>query len=156
MTEETKTTLKRSSVIVAFFFAFSLAIAAIHYSTQASAERAIRSAAQTTLAAWAQEPPKLGDRVEFPGAALSFPWVFESPAGKGHVGYVFVAPLTGNAGPMCAVFYFTDISGTRFCGFAGISGAETNPERYGITSRIISAQSRKIDQIARNGEGDGK
>jgi hypothetical protein len=157
MTDDAKRQIQKFAITVLIFFIFAGTLVTLQLFTAKTTERAIAESAGKVLAAWSKAPPTVGDRIRIVKGGLSSVWIFASPAkGKGR-GLVFVTPITGNEGPFTGVFYYTQKTGTVFCGLAGIDGTNTDAARHGITTRILDSRLRQLDLLAaRAAAGDAQ
>ena len=148
MTDDAKRLMQKYAITVLIFFVFAGTLVTIQLITGKNTERKIAESAENVLAAWSKNPPTIGARIRIDSGGLSSVWIFGSPSKGKNKGLVFVTPITGNEGPYTGVFYFTQKTGTVFCGLAGISGANTNAARYGISTRILDSRLKQLDSLA--------
>lgn len=146
MNDQTAQTLKKISYTVLLFFTIFLVLAGVQYLTEPMAEAGIKRSAETLLLQWNNSAPKIGEKIVVNNLGWSFTHVYHIKNSPQDM--VFVVRITGNSGPYTGVFYYTPKNGTVFCGLAGLSRFDTSAEKYGITDRIITNWSRKINILA--------
>ncbi len=61
--------------------------------------------------------------------------------------FLIAIPLHGIYGIYSGLFLYEKTAGSRFCGIMGVSNIDKKTEYYGITTTIIAAHKKKIENI---------
>lgn len=154
MNSEKKRGIRQYSLTVLIVFLLFLILAGLRYLTAPATDAGIAAAAETVLEKWSVAAPTLGKATSIPNVGWNYLHAFEAKSKNRHSGYVFIVRVTGDSGPVTGVFYWTQESGTSFCGIAGME--DTSPEQCGITPLVIHYWVRAIDGICATMDAKGK
>lgn len=148
MTNRSKQMLTKYFFTVLVLFLFSASLVLVQRFVKPRSETALRLVAQTALESTGEGKLVVGAPVTIVNSGFPGTYAFSVTKSKKLVGIAFVTPIMGNSGPYTGVFYWTSAAGARFCAIAGFGSSDANPERCGISKRVLDACRYRLESIA--------
>lgn len=150
MNPEFKRWLTAGAWIALIFVVLSASVVTLDHFTAKPFADSVKKSVEEALQAAEQGFPMPSDPVSLGTSADPSTLAWKAVRAKKNTGYIFAARVTGNSGPWPVIFVYDSINGTVFAGIAGRNDGYADPERYGLTPRVLLSWRARFDSIAQN------
>ncbi len=148
MNREVRRWLSAGAWISLIFIVLASATLVLDHFTAGPFAATVKQSVEATLSESNADFPLPAERIRLGAVSDPSTLAWKAVRGKKDAGYVFAVRVTGNSGPWPVIFVYDPAEGTIFAGIAGRPDGYANPERYGLTPRVLTFWRSRFDSIA--------